>query len=300
MHKIALLVLYNHRYSQNISQIEKLYKNRFSHLYHVIPFYEGDKSNVLPVYESPYQFQSYIAQAYQQIKKANDEKYSHYFIVADDMIVNPDITEENLFEATGIDEKSCYITDFKDLRENMNIPLFHSIEKKGVEVNGILPSCKEAVEKIRTYGLLTMPYKKAFILRYIFYWSFFLNLKKALKGVYYLIWGRSKRRRGLYPILWGYSDILIIEESAMMKFCTYCGCFAACDVFVEQAIPTALLLSAEKITTGAQIKKKMIPQLSIEMKSDIEKRYDLNIKCLMDNFPSNLFFIHPIKLSQWK
>ena len=187
------------------------------------------------------------------------------------MIVNPDITEENLFEATGIDEKSCYITDFKDLRENMNIPLFHSIEKKGVEVNGILPSSKEAVEKIQTYGLLTMPYKKAFILRYVLYWSFFLNLKKALKGVYYLIWGRSKRRRELYPILWGYSDILIIEESAMMKFCTYCGCFAACNVFVEQAIPTALLLSAEKITTGAQIKKKMIPQLSIEMKLDMEK-----------------------------
>ena len=127
-----------------------------------------------------------------------------------------------------------------------------------------------------------------------------MNLKKALKGVYYLIWGRSKRRRELYPILWGYSDILIIEESAMMKFCTYCGCFAACDVFVEQAIPTALLLSAEKITTGAQIKKKMIPQLSIEMKSNMERKYNLNIKCLMDDFPSNLFFIHPIKLSQWK
>ena len=256
MHKIALLVLYNHRYSQNISQIENLYKNRFSHLYHIIPFYEGDKSNVLPVYESPYQYQSYIAQAYQQIKKANIQKYSHYFIVADDMVLNPGITEENLFKVVGIDEKSCYITDFRDLRGNINIPLFHLIEKKGVEVNGILPSCKEAIEKIRAHGLFTMPYKRLFILKYILYWSFFLNWKKALKGVYYFIWSKSKKRGELYPILWGYSDILIIEESAMMKFCTYCGCFAACNVFVEQAIPTALLLSAEKITTGAQIKKK--------------------------------------------
>lgn len=300
MHKIALLVLYNHRYSQNISQIENLYKNRFSHLYHIIPFYEGDKSNVLPVYESPYQYQSYIAQAYQQIKKANTQKYSHYFIVADDMVLNPGITEENLFKVVGIDEKSCYITDFRDLRGNINIPLFHLIEKKGVEVNGILPSCKEAIEKIRAHGLFTMPYKRLFILKYILYWSFFLNWKKALKGVYYFIWSKSKKRGGLYPILWGYSDILIIEESVMMKFCTYCGCFAACNVFVEQAIPTALLLSAEKITTGAQIKKKVIPQLSIEMRSDMERKYGLNIKCLINNFPSNLFFIHPIKLSQWK
>lgn len=62
--KIALLVLYNHRYDKNIPRIEKLYEGKFSHIFHLMPFYDGDHPNVFPVYESSYYFQSYIAQAY--------------------------------------------------------------------------------------------------------------------------------------------------------------------------------------------------------------------------------------------
>jgi hypothetical protein len=39
--KVALLVIYNHRYDKNITRVEALYKKRFSHIYHVVPFYDG-------------------------------------------------------------------------------------------------------------------------------------------------------------------------------------------------------------------------------------------------------------------
>lgn len=52
MDKIALMVIYNHRYDNNIPIIEDLYNNKFSHIYHIVPFYDGDKRNVISVYDS--------------------------------------------------------------------------------------------------------------------------------------------------------------------------------------------------------------------------------------------------------
>lgn len=62
--KLALMVIYNHRFDKNIELIEKLYSPSFSNIFHIIPFYDGNKENVIPVYESSYQFEGYISQAY--------------------------------------------------------------------------------------------------------------------------------------------------------------------------------------------------------------------------------------------
>ena len=93
--KIAVLIIYNHHYVKNIPLIEKLYKGKFSHIYHIMPFYNGNEKNIISVYESSFRFQSYISQAYQKIKEMD---FTHYFIVADDMLLNPDLTESNLFK----------------------------------------------------------------------------------------------------------------------------------------------------------------------------------------------------------
>lgn len=142
---ICLLVIYNHRYTNNIPTIEKLYKHKFKNLYHIIPFYEGDNKNVIPVYESSYYFQGYISQAYQHIK---DKGYSHYFIIADDMLINPCINDNNLFTKIGIDDDEVYFPNFRSL----NIPpnwiwkskaLNWTLNQPGIEVQSILPKADE-------------------------------------------------------------------------------------------------------------------------------------------------------------
>ncbi len=57
MSKIALVIIYNHQYNKNIDILERIYKGRFSHIYHLIPFYQGDKENVIPVYDASLYFQ---------------------------------------------------------------------------------------------------------------------------------------------------------------------------------------------------------------------------------------------------
>ena len=52
-----------------------------------------------------------------------------------------------------------------------------------------------------------------------------------------------------YPLVGSYSDFFITTADIMPKFCQYCGAFAATNLFVEIAIPTALVLAAPKIKT---------------------------------------------------
>ena len=76
--KTALLVVYNHRFDKNIGRIRELYANRFSYVYHVMPFYDGNEPDVIPVFDSSYCFSGYIAQAYSHLR---NDGFTHFFIV---------------------------------------------------------------------------------------------------------------------------------------------------------------------------------------------------------------------------
>lgn len=296
MNKIALFVLYNHKYTKNIKKIESIYFGRFSHIYHLMPFYEGDIENVIPVYETSIQFQSYISQAYQKVKKEN---FTHYFVVADDMILNPCINENNLFSEIGLKENSSFITDLRDNKSYpYDVPLFENITGWGIEVKDVLPPKNDACKFFDNYGLHYLPNLK-FIIKYIFRNILHRDFKKCKHALIYL---RNKNKDTIYPALWGYSDIVIVPSNAMEKFTTYCGAFAGLNIFVEQAIPISLVLSSSSITLGKDLTKKYIAQLyslGIKGESEFIRTYNNDLKTLLDNFPKDLFFVHPIKLSQW-
>lgn len=142
MDKVALLVVYNHRFDRNIPKIDSLYQGKFSHVYHIIPFYDGDKENVIPVYESSYYFSGYIAQAYTHLR---DKGFTHFFVVADDMLLNPAIDENSLWDVLGIGKNDCYIDDLIKFQERKQIwprtweAMSWRINPGGVEVEKILP-----------------------------------------------------------------------------------------------------------------------------------------------------------------
>ena len=85
----------------------------------------------------------------------------------------------------------------------------------------------------------------------------------------------------------------------MPQFANYCGAFAATRLFVEMAIPTALVLSADYIKVNTDVKLKAGAMWTQEdMKILIP--YEQNLEKLLTYFPSNKLYLHPIKLSQWK
>lgn len=127
MSKPALVIIYNHQFNRNIQPIEDLYRNRFSKIFHLVPFYEGNRPNVIPVYENSFYFQGYVSQAWSELKSAGA---GHYIFVGDDLILNPMINEENYRTELAVDEETSFIPMLIE---------FH-------RMSTYWPRCREAVE----------------------------------------------------------------------------------------------------------------------------------------------------------
>lgn len=319
MIQLALLIVYNHRYDKNIERLEAIYKGRFSHIFHLMPFYDGERKNVIPVYESSFHFQGYIAQAYHHIKKLG---FTHYFIIADDMVINPIINENNIFEKTGIGDHQSYIYDIREIHncfvpQHVNQMRKYRIKVKGVEAENILPSKQDAEKFFEEHNLSTQPLTTSYLLKAACYAFKARMLRKTLAFLKDAI---IQNRKITYPLVWGYSDILLLPADVMEVFTTYCGTFAATGLFVEYAIPTSLVFAAKEIITDKSLNlhgvtqvysKKRLKQLGkinafngytplYWEEESLEERYHFSLHELIDNFPKNIFFIHPIKLSRWR
>ena len=296
--KIALLVIYNHRYDKNIPRIEQIYKGRFSHIYHIVPFYDGVQENVIPVYECSFQFQGYISQAYQHIK---DKGFTHFVAVADDMLINPKLNENTFFELSGIDREACFVHELRDLRD-VRRRWFHiggairfSLFNRGLEIDNILPSKEEAEIAFQRHKI---PY------RLISEWPYKSIRRRVRENL--LLYRRLIRYHILqriyfsYPLVGGYSDLIVVPNSVMATFCQFCGAFAAARLFVEIAIPTSMILCCDKVQTLKQIKMNNSLLLPRDKDRDFLPQDNYSYAELEKNFPSDMFYIHPIKLSKWK
>jgi hypothetical protein len=111
--------------------------------------------------------------------------------------------------------------------------------------------------------------------------------------------GRPDRLVPQYPLVYGYSDIFIVGSDVVDAFCHYCGVFAAGGLFVEIAIPTALALATPgRILQSRDSKLRGTPLWGSDA-SEFAKAYGGNLEELLDHFPPERLFVHPVKLSQW-
>lgn len=287
--KTALLVVYNHRFDKNIGRIRELYANRFSYIYHVMPFYDGNEPDVIPVFDSSYCFSGYIAQAYSHLR---NNGFTHFFVVADDMILNPSINENSIWERLGIgyqdayiDEMVCFQYGGKRWWRRIIDALDYTPEQLGVELKGILPNKEEAQRRFDFHKLPYTPIPRKELLR------------NPRKKDFLKMLTRSNELK--YPLVRAYSDILLIPSDVMPKFANYCGAFSATRLFVEMAIPTALVLSSDNIKLAEDIK--LNPgAMWFDDDFKILEPYGRNLTKLLTDFPSDKLYLHPIKLSQWK
>jgi hypothetical protein len=110
---------------------------------------------------------------------------------------------------------------------------------------------------------------------------------------------KGSLRRTRYPLTRSYSDIAVISATCIKHFCHYCGVFAATDLFVELAIPTALALATDKIVTEKDLALRGKPLWTEQEQLDELDEYGHQLDELFRRFPSDCLYIHPIKLSTW-
>lgn len=295
MSGLLLAIVYNHQYNENIDKLEDIYKGRFANIVHLVPFYSGKKKNVYSIYENSYFFQGYIAQSSRFI--LNDQ-YDHYLFLADDIYLNPNINEINYKEHFKLKINSSFLPNIIELCKKRDFWMRivdaqkFRLKYSGVECYKYLPAQSSAIEKFDKFNI---SYSRPKIFSKAFYsCNFFELLKKIF--FYKNIFGINQSYE--YPLAGGYSDIIIVDKKSFKKFAEISGIFSALRLHVELAIPTALILSADEIVTENQLKLKGMPLWSSEDMKYLNK-FELKIDNLKNNFPKDILYIHPIKISKY-
>jgi hypothetical protein len=302
MGSVALVIIYNHQFNANIDVLESVYRGRFSTIFHLMPFYRGERRNVLPVYENSLYFQGYVAQAARHLV---DLKVDHFLFVADDLLLNPRIDEQSYQELLGIDAESCFVPGFIKLEEvkrwwsRCRDAMLFSTRQEGLEVEQQIPDAAEARRQFKKHGLdpgslsyvsVTPTPRRVrsprSLRNYVRYHA--LGLVKAFK---------SYKLR--YPMVGSYSDIFAVSKRSFPAFAHYCGVFAALRLHVEIAVPTAMVLASDKISSEESAPLRGVALWSEEEMKMLEP-YGRSLSKLLANFPEEHMYIHPIKLSQWQ
>ncbi len=297
---VALLVVFNHRFDTNLSRLREHYKERFTNVFFLVPFYDGEDEDVIPVYFSSDNFQGFFTQAYPILK---EKDFDHWFVVADDMIINPVLNEGNIIRELGLTTKDSFIPSLSDF--NPILVWWHSYKYLSFRLNNPfvqnqeqLPSPEEALVKLKEYSLEPKGLK--------FSKSYPGNYDRqdmvARYGLRFLADERKQEELlfGDYPLCKGYSDIFCIGKANLERFCHYCGVFAASGLFVEIALPTALLFATKgEIVFQNQISFRGKALWGDEKVTELEA-YESSLSRLLKSFPKEYLFLHPVKLSAWK
>jgi hypothetical protein len=302
---VALVIIYNYRFDRNIDVLEKVYRPRFSHIFHLVPFYTGDKPNVIPVYEHSYHFQGHVAQAFPAFHR---QAFTHYFFIHDDLILNPAIDERNFMAEIQLPDGHAFITRFNPHNTGKNFWIHvrtaydWKVRQPGLNIIDELPPPDTVIQRFKRLNLPHKPLRFEQIWKKpktLGQWADALLKRPAFCYRYLKARIRQERFHLSYPLVGAYSDIFIVPAEAMDRFRHYCGLFAASNLWVEHAIPTALVMSTDKIMVIHNHCRYRGKALWSETEKRELDRYQHSLSALLRDFPADYLFLHPVKLSAW-
>lgn len=295
--KTALVVIFNHRYDKNIDKLRQIYKHRFSMIRYLVPFYDGQDEEVIPVYESSYQFQGFLIQAYEKLA---DLGADFYYFVADDLILAPWINENNIVDYLDMVNKDVFIYEVNNINRDGGYAWKHSRQvyrafedKQAVNYEQEIPTFDDAMSKFESFlnEKVLDKYEKN-------YFGKGLKLKEKIRFYY-----NNKGTKIPYPLAHGYSDTFMIGRNVLYPISRLCGIFSAMNMFVEIAFPTAVVLTVDrsKVTCMDDIQEKVSSNImwSFEEIESLHEKHGGNLSSLFESWDAKCFCIHPIKLSKW-
>lgn len=296
--KTGLVIIFNHRYERNLSKLRMIYGNRFSEIRFLMPFYLGEDQDVIPVYDTSYCFHGFVTQAYVCLMEMNVE---YFLFIADDLIINPKIDEWNAAEKLGLlKETEIYHYGFSELNKKGNfkwIPMRESAKPfttPGLEWRNELPRKEEAFVLFKEF--MGREYPREYDN------TIFQGCDCSWKDKVLFFKRNGCTREVPYPMARGYSDIFAVKKTSLGKVAHMFGIFASMNMFVEIAVPTAIVLTIKRCNVSffecSEFSNSMILWEKNE-KLNIERDYENDINNLLNRFPEKCLCIHPVKLSRW-
>ena len=310
--KVCLVIIFNHRFDKNLPLLRKIYGERFSEIRFLMPFYDGADADVIPVYESSWQFQGYLIQAYEKLK---DIPCSHYLFIADDLIINPTFDEKNFVEQSTMHDNKFICIRFTPLNSPNKFKWWwtESFSSKpffdrSTTWQGSLYTYDEAMAKFNDFfgAKYKEVYDEAFFgdpnvpgRNLLHTWK---NAEEFSRVVEEFKKSNGNTLHVPYPMAsqGGVGDVFCIEKESLFEFSRLCGIFSAMNMFVEIAIPTAAVLTFKRSDVaffpGGVLRFYF---RTVDLKA-FEEKYDMDFGRLYNEWDKKLFFVHPVKLSRWK
>lgn len=312
---LCLVHLFNHRFEANLPVLERIYAGRFPDRHVLMPFAIDPGPGISRVYELGRNFSGHIAQG---ARDFIDPRFTHYAIVADDLLLNPRLHAGNLVEALGLQPAEGYIKNLAAadaLRDEWiwagEAAAHFRRYGKAIDWAALLPPPEAARAKFARLGV-PMPAKVGSG------WPGTLrrHLTQPRQSVWAWLEGLTMRGQPAdYPLLSGYSDFVVVPAEALQLFAQFCGIFAALDIFAEIAVPTALALACDKVRTelppgrhfhghgSSQIAAGGLKGVELWTGSDLAEAdalLSLPLEKLLAAFPPDWLYCHPVKLSRYR
>ena len=296
--KTGLVIIFNHRYEKNLSKLRRIYGSRFSEIRFLMPFYLGEEQDVIPVYDTSYYFQGFIAQAYARIMEMDAE---YFLFIADDLIIHPDIDEWNAAQKLGLlNEKEVFYPWLSELNQRGRFEWAHTkwssqpFTTRGMAWRSELPPRDDAFALFKEFMGNEYPRE--------YNDEFFQGCASPEEEKELFLKSNGGTREVPYPMAKGYADIFAVKKTALGKVSHMFGVFAAMNMFVEIAVPTAIVLTVKKCNISFAGCSEFIDEMILWEENDklkIESEYGNDINNLINRFPAECLCIHPVKLSRW-
>jgi hypothetical protein len=300
----TLCVLFGHPFPKNIPVLRELYGSRFSDVIFLQPLVRSEDRDVLTVYRGSYNFHGMIADAFARlISKRSD----HYVFIQDDVLLNPLLNEKNIAERLSVEVDQAFIPKFAplggplswDWYPRLMWKLFYPMNPltgSGVEnLWAQLPDAERMRDRLAAkYGFNFEPVRydrRRPPIQQLFDDPVLSETaaKVVLEGLFAGAADRSSLELP-YPFCFGLSDFFVVGGEALAQVAHLLGVMAAAEVFVEVAVPTALLTAAESVRQ----------QHEVGLSSDWlwgGGRDGADPAALAKRFREDLLFVHPVKIS---
>lgn len=296
-HITSLIIIFNHRYDDNIEKLRRMYQSRFSVIRFLVPFYTGESPDVIPVYASSYYYQLYITQAYPDLMMLDTD---FYLFVGDDVMLDEGINEHSAAVKLGLRNRKVFIYDFLELNIRGGFQWMWAkdssepfLKYKGTHWQNEIPDRDEAFALFERF--FSRPYDET-------YTVFFEYEGADTTEIEHFIQTNGGGRLVPYPMARGYSDVLAIRKDVLGELVHIFGVFAAMEVFVEIAIPTSIVLLFDREEVAFMHETEygfMDLYWAEEGLTTLGKKYDFSLRNLKEGFPVRCLAVHPVKLSMW-
>lgn len=305
----CLVVFMNHRYEANLPVLRRMYGQRFPKLIFLVPFYEGEESDVMPVYENSFRFEGFFAQAASRLSELDA---THFVFCADDLVLNPILGAKTIAASLSLDGETAYIQNLGALCDTPfswphAVPSILRFRRTGselgVEWEREIPSKENAFRISEARGLV---FKRLSFRQFSgFHWRW--DWKEGLLLLLGMLLKPTSWRSLPYPLVMSYSDFLVVPATRLSSFAHYCGVFAAMGVHPEVAVPTALSLSCDSFVVedsfGQNVAVDPLGWHGVALWNDgreaLLQDHHASLSRLLDGFAERQLYVHPVKLSQW-